>query len=161
MTATFDMMTDTQPGPRRPLMARDVDGVWVVRQVLGVVLVLFALAVMMGPTTQSGSEALVLKLGLSMFLSLAGLILVRDRDPARALAIEIDTVRREVRKVEGRGRRRTIKERTPMRDLGQAEIAGEALRLTDARGEILADVSLSNPKVRSSLCGALSDAGKL
>ncbi|MEM8653634.1 MAG: hypothetical protein AAGF36_02735 [Pseudomonadota bacterium] len=161
MTATFDTMTHAQPGPRGPSMMRSVDPWWLARQVSGTLLVLLAFAVMMAPTTQTGGDAVVLKLGLAMFLSLAGLILVRDRDTAAGPEVEIDTVRREVRKVQGRGRARTSVERTPMRDLGQAEIAGDILRLTSASGELLTEVSMADPKLRARLCGALQDAGKL
>lgn len=161
MTATFDAMTDTKRDPAKPSPARRIDWTRFVVRASGAVLVLAGLGVWLEPSAQSGSDVLAMKMGVSMFLSIAGFIIMQERHDHKLPFVEIDTVRREVRVVKQRKRAKAIIGRTPIRDLGKAEAVGDKIRLSAANGELLAEVALTDPKVRSSLYNALQDAGKL
>ncbi|WP_299041130.1 hypothetical protein [uncultured Tateyamaria sp.] len=161
MTATFDATTDTGPngmlsrfgGPRNL-------GRFALRTV-GAVLVVAGIGVWLEPTAYPGPDLVAMKLGLSLFLSLAGFLILHDRDADQGPELHIDTVRREVRLVKSTGGRHSVLDRTPLRDLGKAEDLGDTVRLSAANGEVLGCVSMADPQVRARLCGALQDAGKL
>ncbi|MEO0380669.1 MAG: hypothetical protein AAF252_10385, partial [Pseudomonadota bacterium] len=78
-----------------------------------------------------------------------------------SVEIEIDTVRREVRLVRGKGRARDVVSQIAIADLGPAEVRGEMARLWTTDGDLVAEVAMSDPALRLSLLGALRDAGKL
>ncbi|APX11143.1 hypothetical protein [Tateyamaria omphalii] len=161
MTATFDAATDTKgaKGPQPPFDMRAIAGF--ATHAAGAILVLGAIGVWLEPTTYAGADLVVMKLAVSLFLSLAGFLILLDRRANDVPEVEIDTVRREVRVVTGGGRRRKITRRTAIRDLGRAEVMGETVRLKAANGDVLVDVSLHDAQVRNHLFGALQDAGKL
>ncbi|KIC49120.1 hypothetical protein [Tateyamaria sp. ANG-S1] len=161
MTATFDATTDTNdcnaPSAR-------MDTATVARfamRTAGVVLVLAAIGVWLEPTAHAGPDLLVMKLAVSLFLSLAGFMILQDRRVQESPDVEIDTVRREVRVIARNVRDRKLVRRIAIRDLGKAEMLGDRVVLKAANGDMLADVSLADARVRSSLCHALQDAGKL
>lgn len=161
MTATFDATTDTRMETAARLGAGPRNlGHLAVRSV-GVVLVLAGIGVWLEPTAYPGPDLVAMKLGLSLFLSLAGFLILQDRTDTHGPEMQIDMIRREVRVFSTDGAGRRASRRIPLQDLGQADMKDDAVRLSTAGGEMLGDVSLQDPRVRARLCGALQDAGKL
>ena len=161
MTATFDATTDTRlHGLEGPVGGQRNLGRFALRTV-GAVLVVAGIGVWLEPTAYPGPDLVAMKLGLSLFLSLAGFLILQDRAADEGTEIHIDTVRRELRMIKTTGRSQAIVRRAALRDLGKAELAGDSVRLSAPNGDLLGEVSLEDPRVRARLCGALQDAGKL
>ncbi|WP_147104058.1 hypothetical protein [Tateyamaria sp. syn59] len=161
MTATFDATTDTTEAKGiKSALGIGTITVFATRAA-GAILVLGAIGVWLEPTNYAGADLVVMKLAVSLFLSLAGFMILQDRRVTDSPDVEIDTVRRELRVVTGAGRHRKVTRRTAIRDLGKAQVIGDTVRLKAANGDVLADVSMSDARVRRHLCGALHDAGKL
>ena len=72
-----------------------------------------------------------------------------------------DLIRREVRLIRRAGRTTALVVRYGFEELSAAEDLGDAMRLRDPDGEILADVPMDHPQTRKSLMRGLRDAGKL
>ncbi|WP_299657438.1 hypothetical protein [uncultured Tateyamaria sp.] len=161
MTATFDAMTDTdQTDVPKALEARALFTAYG-RKIAGGALLLAGLGLWLEPGAHVDTDLILMKLGLSLTFGFAGLALMQTHNAPSGQEVEIDTVRREVRLIRSHGRKRAVTRRTAIRDLGRAEEIGETVRLSAANGDFLAEVSLADAAVRSSLCGALRDAGKL
>lgn len=163
MTATFDALTDmTQNAPKRKMM-RGVRRVMMrsAKTITGMTLIISGMALWVAPTTIVDGELVLMKLGLSLFLGFAGLAIMQTGYSKPEPEIEIDTIRREVRLVRGYGRQRRVLGRTSIRDLGKAQLCDDVVRLHTATGTLLAEVPLDDAEMRTSLCNALHDAGKL
>lgn len=161
MTATFDAMTDA--GADEAPKKFDLYALFTTlgRKIVGGGLLLASFGLWLEPGAQASADLLLMKMGLSLSLGFVGLAMMQTRSAYPGREVEIDTVRREVRLIRGHGRKRAVVRSTAIRDLGKAEQLGDMVRLSAANGEPLADVSLLDPTVRTSLCGALKDAGKL
>lgn len=161
MTALSDFMADAAPSDY-PQM---VDGRrWAIRSVQtlgGATLILSALGLWVAPGASWDADLALMKLGLSLFLGFAGLAIVQLGRARPIVQVEIDTTRREVRLVRISGRHKELVDRTRMCDLGRAEARHGTVSLYDAHGDLIADVALSDPQTRTSVMGALRDAGKL
>lgn len=115
----------------------------------------------LSPGAETTADLVAIKLVLSVaLLGGAGVALMARVAPDHS-EIEVDTIRREVRLMTGRGRNRTCLARTKFADLGQAEQHGDTVCLWDETGALLAEVCLPDPGARARLAGALQDAGKL
>ena len=162
MTACPDVYSDTN----RPVDApRMIDGSRMLvrggRKLLGVALVLAALGLWLQPGALLDADILLFKLALSLAIGFVGLATFQSGQCPAPVDVEIDTVRREVRLVRGKGQGRSIVSRTKLTDLGPAEMRGNLVRLWTADGGLIAEVALSDPATRNSLLGALRDADKL
>ncbi|WP_415403285.1 hypothetical protein [Tateyamaria sp. SN3-11] len=164
MTALFDAMTDTSATPATEI-PRTVDGRrWLARcgqRIVGAALVLAAIGLWVQPGALLDADLLLMKFALSLILGFLGLSVVQMGGSLPAVEIEIDTVRREVRLVRGKGRARQLVSRTRMADLGRAEQVGTMTRLWAEDGALIAEVALSDAALHTSLTHALQDAGKL
>lgn len=127
----------------------------------GVALVLAAVGLWITPGAAFDPQLALFKLGVSATLVLVGLAIVQTGWSKPMVQVEIDTVRREVRLVRGKGRARTLVSRISIADLGPAEVRGTMARLWTADGALVAEVAMSDPDLRRSLMGALRDAGKI
>lgn len=127
----------------------------------GAALLLASLGLWIAPGSSWDADTALFKLGVSVALALTGMIIMQSGRAVPAIEVEIDTVRREVRLVRGKGRARSLVSRTAIADLGPAEIRGTMVRLWDAEGVLLAEIAMSDPASRYSLTMALRDAGKL
>lgn len=161
MTATFDAITDTDQTDAPAALDAHALFMTYGRKIAGAALLLAGLGLWLEPGAQFDAELLLMKLGVSLTFGFAGLALMQTRTGSSGQEVEIDTLRREVRLIRSQGRKRVMLRRTAIRDLGRAEQVGDMVRLTAANGDFLAEVSLADAAVRSSLCGALRDAGKL
>lgn len=131
------------------------------RRMVGATLILAALGLWIAPGGSWDADIALIKLGLSLFSGFAGLAVLSGEPVVAPVQVEIDTVRREVRLVRGKGRARELVSRTAVRDLGQAEMDGAMVRLWDSKGTLLAEVALSDPAVRRGLMSVLRDEGKV
>ena len=137
---------------------------WLARsaqRIAGAGLVLAALGLWVAPGASWDGDLALIKLGLSLMIGFAGLTILHAGRAQPTVEIEIDTVRREVRLVRGKGKTRTLVSRTRIRDLGQAELHGNMMRLWADDGALVAEVAMINPDMRRSLTAALRDEGKL
>lgn len=142
-----------------------VDGQrWVTRiaqRLGGITLVLASVGLWVTPGALWGTDLALIKLGVSLLMGFAGLAILHAGRTQHTVEVEIDTVRREVRLVRGRGKDRTVVSRTSLFDLGPAEVHGNMIRLWAPDGALVAEVAMTDAGVRSSLTSALRDAGKL
>lgn len=157
MTATFDMMSDTDQHRGARLRAWSCGARGIVSRASGALFVLAAVGLWLEPGAQEAMDLLLIKLGVSLFMGFVGLALIQDKPTTLAPEVQIDTMRGEVRIAQPVGPARRI----AIRDLGRAEAVGDVIRLTAANGAFLAAVSLPDPDAWSRLHGALRDAGKL
>lgn len=127
----------------------------------GVALVLAAVGLWITPGASFEPDLALFKLGVSATLVLVGLAIMQTGWARRTVEVEIDTVRREVRLVRGKGRSRALVSRTSIADLGPAQVHGNMARLWTMDGSLVAEVAMSDPELRRSLMAALRDAGKL
>lgn len=135
---------------------------WLTRgaqRLFGATLILAAAGLWM--SQELDPDLALFKLGVSVFIGFAGLSMFQAGRAQPTVEIEIDTVRREVRLVRGKGRARTLVSRSAIADLGPAEVNGTMARLWTSDGQLVAEVAMSDPDLRRSLIGALRDAGKL
>ncbi|WP_299730860.1 hypothetical protein [uncultured Tateyamaria sp.] len=161
MTAITDFSTQHDIG-EAPHM---VDGAsWMTRgaqSVGGIALVLAAIGLWITPGAAFDPDLALIKLGVSATLILMGLAIIQAGWARPMVEVEIDTVRREVRLMRGKGRARSLVSRTSIADLGPAEVRGNMARLWTTDGSLVAEVAMSDPDLRRSLMGALRDAGKI
>lgn len=137
---------------------------WMARvgqRLAGAALVLAAFGMWIAPGASFDGDIALFKLGVSLVLGFAGLAISNAGRSVPAIEVEIDTVRREVRLMRGKGRARTLVSRTYIRDLGPAEVHGTMARLWGADGALIAEVAMSDPSLRRSLTNVLRDEGKL
>lgn len=163
MTATFDALTDMDRKAKarkslrtaRRFLARSI------KTVIGMTLIVLSMTLWVAPMVAVEGDLIMMKLGLSLFLGFLGLAVMQIGQVKSDPEVEIDTIRREVRLVRGYGRQRRVLGRTAIRDLGKANVDDDMVRLHTANGTLLAEVSLDDSDIRTSLCNALRDAGKL
>ncbi len=161
MTAFTDIPTDASIA-EAPHMVNGTR--WLKRaaqRMSGVTLVLASIGLWVTPGALWGTDMALIKLGISLFLGFSGLAIIHAGRAQRSVEVEIDTVRREVRLVRGKGRERSLVSRTSISDLGPAEMHGNMVRLWAPDGALVAEVAMIDPNVRRSLTSALRDAGKL
>lgn len=133
-----------------------------VQRLMGVSLALAAFGLWFAPGSSWDSDVMLFKLILSVSAIFAcfGLITISQR-PAPP-EVEIDTIRREVRLVRRvRGSAPVILQQCGFAKLSHVEKVGSVVRLWDASGIFLAEVSLSDPRTLASLVAGLRDEGKL
>ncbi|MEM6371530.1 MAG: hypothetical protein AAF727_01960 [Pseudomonadota bacterium] len=161
MTAITDISTGRDLG-QPPRMVDGERWIWrAVQRFFGAAIVLAALGLWIVPAMTFEADVALFKLGLSITFGFAGLAILQAGRRRRSIAVEIDTIRREVRLVRGHGATRKLVARTAIADLGPAEVRGQMARLWSSDGTLVAEVALSDPDLRRSLLGALRDAGKL
>jgi hypothetical protein len=171
MTATTDFMP-TQAAP----LGNDVFGVQsapahaldgsrlVVRATqafIGAVLILAAVGLWAMPGSDWSGDLLLIKLVLSLMMVLGGIAMLHTPNTSIAPEIEIDTIRREVRVVRRGDDGDDVLSAHKFADLERAEMQGAHMVLWAKGGVMLAEVAMSDPKIRSSLTSAMMQAGKL
>ena len=161
MTVITDILRTT-PMAETPDL---VDGQrWLVRsaqRMAGMILIMSSAGLWVLPGSVWSVEILATKFALTILFGVVGLAVLQSGRAQPVVQVEIDTVRREVRLVQGKWQRRTVVNRTPMADLGPAEQHGTMVRLWAMDGSLVAEVMVTDPEARRSLTGALRDAGKL
>jgi len=161
MTATFDATIDRHTAAPR----RTRKGLALLkcasRRLSGVAFLAVAVGLWLEPGAQAHPDLIVIKLGLSLFLGVAGVMILRITVASTQPEIEIDTIRREVRIVRQKCGGRAVVSGTAIRDLGMAEEGGMSVKLWLANGTLLADVPTADPKIRARLTNVLRDEGKL
>lgn len=163
MTATA---TDPRPKVTATETARLADGGRMilrgVQRLLGASLTIAALGLWLAPGSSWESDVMLFKLILSITAILAGIGFMGASIRPPAPEIEIDTVRREVRVVRRMiGASPVILQSCKFDKLSRAEQAGPIVRLWDKGGKFLAEITLTDNKVLSSLVSGLRDEGKL
>lgn len=161
MTAVTDF---TAPTPLADAPRMIHGGRWLARigqRMGGAALVLAAVGLWVAPGASWDMDLALMKMGLSLAIGFAGLAILTAGRAVPSIEIEIDTVRREVRLVRGKGRARTLVSRTAIADLGPAELHGNMARLWAADGALVAEVAMGDPDLRRGLTAALRDEGKL
>ena len=132
------------------------------QRLTGVALVFAAFALWLAPGAAWESDVMLFKLILSLTAALAGLGLMQSSAKPNTPKIEIDTIRREVRLVRpvAEGKNIVLK-RCGFADLARAEWEGVKMRLWDKNNAPLAEVTLNDRNVMTSLVSGLRAAGKL
>ena len=161
MTAFADIVEPKTLAEAPRMVSADRFFARVARRVIGSALVLAAFGFWFAPGGSWDADIALIKLGLSVFAGFAGLAVLSGERVVASVEVEIDTVRREIRLVRGKGRAREVVSRTAVRDLGQADMDGVMVRLWDADGALLAEVPLNDMSVRRGLMSMLRDEGKL
>lgn len=128
---------------------------------IGAVLILAAVGLWAIPGSDWSGELLLIKLVLSLMMVLGGIAMLHTPNAITAPEIEIDTVRREVRVVRRNVQGDDVLSAHKFDDLDYAELRGAHMVLWAKGGVMLAEVALSDPKVRRSLTTAMTHAGKL
>lgn len=131
------------------------------RRIGGLALVLAALGLWFAPGASWEADTALFKLAVSVMLAFGGLGVLHAGRSVPAVEVEVDTLRREVRLVRGKGRARSLVSRTRMADLGPAEVRGTMVRLWGPDGVLLVELAMTDPTGRYHLISALRDAGKL
>ncbi len=131
------------------------------RSLIGTSLVLVAFGLWLAPGGSWDADVATMKLGLSVFAAFAGFAVLSGYQSETADLVEVDTIRREIRLVRGKGSDRKLVRRTAVSDLSRAEVNGKMIRMWDANEELVAEVSMSDPAVRNGLMSALRDESKL
>jgi len=168
MTHTADYAIGSATTPIAPVPVRMPDGgrmvIRGVQCMFGTALVIAAAGLWLVPGSSVESDVVLFKLALSIAAAMSGLGLLQAgaTGGASAPAIEIDTIRREVRVVRrNRNASATVLQSCSFSQLGGAEIDGTIVRLWDTAGTMLAEVEPGDRKAFSSLVGGLRDEGKL
>lgn len=158
-------LPDIHAAPSPADSPRTVDGSrWLKRSAQrlgGAALMTAAAGLWVQPGASWDADVMLIKLGLSLTLGLAGLAVLQAGRAVPPVEVEIDTIRREVRLMRGKGRARQLVTRTALAELGPAEVQGNMVRLWSGDGALIAEVALTDPAIRRSLTGALRDADKL
>jgi membrane protein implicated in regulation of membrane protease activity len=132
------------------------------QRVLGTALALAALGLWLAPGASWENDVMLFKLILSLIALLAGFGLLQASSKPKTLEVEIDTIRREVRLMrpadDGSA---ALIERCAFADLSRAERLDNDIRLWGPSNNLLAEVSMTDRAVLSSLVAGLRDAGKL
>lgn len=156
---------DTSTAPDLPHSPHMIDGTrWLMRSAQmfgGVCLIMAAFGLWLAPGAGFDPDLALFKLGVSVTVGIAGLAILQAGRPQPTVEIEIDTERSEVRLVRGKNDARTVVSRIAIADLGPAEVHGTMARLWTTDGALVAEVAMSDPKLRLSLLAALRDAGKI
>ena len=137
---------------------------WLVRsmqRMAGMILIMAAAGLWVVPGSVWDADILATKFVLTILFGVVGLAVLQMGRAQPLVQVEIDTLRREVRLVRGKGQHRTVVSRTAIADLGPAEQHGTMVRLWARDGSLVAEVAMTDPEARRGLTGALRDAGKL
>ena len=113
------------------------------------------------PGASWASELMLIKLVLSVSAGLVGIAMVQEFAQRPAPEFEIDTVRREIRVFENRGKTRKIIEICKFADLTRVERDGPQLKLWNGMGEMMAEMSIHDRATLTNVTSALTTAGKL
>ena len=167
MTAVSDFMNDTAPERELPVSGhiQTLDGGRLIvrgsQNLLGAALFLSAIGLWVMPGSDFSGGVLLMKLVLSLTAAIIGLALIQQGRASTPPEVEIDTVRREIRLVRINGKARECIKHCKFADLDRAEVHGAHVALWDKGNVLLAEVALSDPKMRRSIMSGLADAGKL
>lgn len=132
------------------------------QRLFGVAFIVVAFGLWLLPGSSFESEMLLFKLLLSIVAGFLGIGLLQSGAPQLAPHIEIDTIRREVRLVRASQLEAPqVLERCAFDDLAHVELEGPHVRLWDASGAFMAEVTLTDQKVFSRLTACLRDSGKV
>lgn len=171
MTATTDFMP-TQTAPlgndgfgTLSAPAHALDGSRLVvrgtQAFIGAVLLLAAVGLWAMPGSDWSGDLLLIKLVLSLMMVLGGIAMLHTPSTSTAPEVEIDTIRREVRVVRRGKDSDDVLSAHKFADLEHAEMQGAHMVLWAKGGVMLAEVAMSDPKIRASLTAAMMQAGKL
>lgn len=132
------------------------------QRLFGVAFIAVAFGLWLMPGSSFESDLLLFKLLLSIVAGFVGIGLLQSGAPKLAPHVEIDTIRREVRLVRVSQTSVTqVLERCAFNDLAHVEVEGPHVRLWDASGAFLAEVTLTDQPVFARLTACLRDCGKL
>lgn len=138
---------------------------WVVRgiqRIFGAALVCAAVALWLMPGAGWQQDIMLFKLVLSVVALGAGIGLLQSSARPPAPAVEIDSIRREIRLVRLAKRGKpTILQRCAFKDLARVEQNGAHLRFWGADGGLFAEFTISDRGALDGLMAWLRDAGKL
>lgn len=133
-----------------------------VQRLFGVAFLAVAFGLWLMPGSSFESDLLLLKLLLSIVAGFVGIGFLQSGAPKMSPHVEIDTIRREVRLVRASQTATTeVLERCAFDNLAHVEIEGPHVRLWDASGAFMAEVTLTDQKVFARLTAGLRDSGKL
>lgn len=163
MTTVADSIT-TDTDAHVPM--RIADGgrmlVCAAQRLAGAALLLAALGLWLAPGAAWENDVMLFKLILSLTAVIAGLGLMQSPATPNTPAIEIDTVRREVRLVRFvKGGANHVLHRCAFADLNRAERDGMHVRMWDSENVLLAEVSVVDRTEMTSLMSCLRAARKI
>ncbi|SLN44879.1 hypothetical protein TRL7639_02408 [Falsiruegeria litorea R37] len=134
---------------------------WPIRTVIfriaGTALILGSAGMWVLPGTSVDPDLIVMKLGLSFFLLLSGMVLLMMHHVDNQPDAYFDPIRREVRVLQknNRGRPQTVLRRS-YESLGSVKFHERQMDLYDVDGSILMKLPLASPEVRQALRNQLS-----
>jgi hypothetical protein len=131
------------------------------QSLLGAALMLSAAGLWIAPGSDWSADVLLIKLVISLVIGFCGLALLQQGKTPASPEVEIDTIRHEIRIVRRGLHGREVLSHTKYDDLERAELNGAHLILWGAGDTMLAEVALTDPKMRRALLSGLSNAGKL
>jgi len=126
-------------------------------RIIGTALVLSAAGMWLMPGSQNGPDVVLIKLGVSLFFFLCGLVLLmRNHQDTRPDAY-FDPIRNEVRVLQknSRGRPQTVLRRS-YDTLGSARFTADTLEISDVDGSVMMRLPIESAEVRNALRSQLS-----
>lgn len=131
------------------------------QRAFGTLLFVAIVALWFAPGADMSSELFGTKMLFSIVSGFMAIALWQASFNRARVSYEIDTIRRQVRLMKSTRQGPTVLRSCRFDDLARVEREGHSVRLWDADGSFLADVSLRDASMRTSLLRALTDAGKL
>ena len=132
------------------------------QRLLGVSLALAAVGMWLAPGASWENDVMLFKLILSLMAILAGVGLLQASAKPKAVEVEIDTIRREVRLMRpAPDGSFALIEHCAFADLARAERDDTLIRLWGPSNKLLAEVNMSDRAVLHTLVSGLRDTGKL
>ena len=126
-------------------------------RIIGTALVLSASGMWLMPGSQYGPDVVLIKLGVSVFFFLCGLVLLMRNHSDNQPDAYFDPIRNEVRVLQrnDRGRPQTVLRRS-YDTLGSARFTENTLEMYDVDGSILMRLPIDNAEVRDALRAQLN-----
>jgi hypothetical protein len=131
-------------------------------RIIGTALVLSASGMWLMPGSQYGPDVVLIKLGVSVFFFMCGLVLLMRNHADNQPDAYFDPIRNEVRVLQrnDRGRPQTVLRRS-YDTLGSARFTDDTLEMYDVDGSMLMRLPIDNAEVRNALRAQLSGIVKL
>ena len=131
------------------------------KQFCGICLSFAGLFLLVFPFGMTTPTEVLSKMMVALVLGFVGAALYQSGRATRAPELEIDMARREIRVVRWNGASHSLAARRKFTDLTRAEISDSDVRLWDADGTLLAEISVTDTVALGLLRGALREEGVL